>query len=70
MPGISLKPFLWLTALVGCTGLLTATPQPAIAQTHSPVLLVQQTDELEKAKQLSQQVEQLYQQGRYNEAIP
>ncbi len=70
MTRTSLTPFLWLTALVGCTGVLTATPQPVIGQTNSPVLLVQQSDELEEAEQLNQQFIQLYQQGKYNEAIP
>ncbi len=65
-----LNPFLWLTALLGYAGLLTATPQPAIAQTHSPVLLVQQSDEVEELKQLLQQARQLSDQGKYNDAIP
>ncbi|ERT05055.1 TPR repeat family protein, partial [Lyngbya aestuarii BL J] len=63
-----LNPFLWLTVFVGCSGLLTTTPQPVSGQTNSAV--VQQLNELKKAKQLNQQVIQLYQQGKYNEAIP
>ncbi|MDY7020463.1 MAG: hypothetical protein SWJ54_03750 [Cyanobacteriota bacterium] len=39
-----LKSFLWLTALVGCSALLTTTPQPVIAQINSCVLLVQRSD--------------------------
>ncbi|MFZ1028611.1 MAG: tetratricopeptide repeat-containing protein, partial [Limnoraphis robusta] len=65
-----LKSFFWLTVVIGCSGLLTGTPQPVSGQTNSSVLLVQQSDELEEAKRLHQQVVQLYQQGKYNEAIP
>ncbi|MEA5519009.1 CHAT domain-containing tetratricopeptide repeat protein [Limnoraphis robusta] len=64
-----LKPFLWLTVLIGCSGLLTATP-PVIGQTNSAVLWVQQLNELKEANQLDEQGYQLYQQGKYNEAIP
>jgi CHAT domain-containing protein/Tfp pilus assembly protein PilF len=64
-----LKSFFWLTVVIGCSGLLTAIP-PVIGQTNSSVLLVQQSDELEEAKRLEQQVIQLYEQGKYNEAIP
>ncbi len=63
------KSFFWLTVLIGCSGLLTAIP-PVIGQTNSPVLLVQQSDELEEANRLHQQVIQLNEQGKYNEAIP
>ncbi|EAW37505.1 kinesin light chain-like protein [Lyngbya sp. PCC 8106] len=69
MKRTSLNPFLWLTVFVGCSGLLTAIP-PVIGQTNSAVLLVQQSDELEEANRLEQQAVQLYQQGKYNEAIP
>ncbi|MEL7036262.1 MAG: tetratricopeptide repeat-containing protein, partial [Cyanobacteria bacterium J06592_8] len=67
MKRTSLTPFLWLTALVGCSGLLTGTPQPVSGQANSAI--VQQSDELEEANRLEQQVIQLYQQGKYNEAI-
>jgi CHAT domain-containing protein/Flp pilus assembly protein TadD len=70
MKRTTLNPFFWLTVVIGCSGLLTGTPQPVSGQTNSPVLLVQQLNELEEAKQLNQQVIQLYQQGKYNEAIP
>ncbi|WP_413166242.1 tetratricopeptide repeat protein [Capilliphycus salinus ALCB114379] len=78
MKRTSLKSFLWLTVFVGCSGLLTGTPQPVSGQTNSsippwiylPSQPIQQSDELEEAKQLHQQVIQLYEQGKYNEAIP
>ncbi len=57
------NPLLWLTTVVGCTGLLTATPQPAIAQTSSTVLLAQQSSEVEELKRLLQQAYQFYDQG-------
>lgn len=70
MKRTAVQPFLWLTVLVGCSGLLSAIPQPVRGQTNSPVLLAQRSDELEEAKRLNQQAYQLYQQGKYNEAIP
>jgi len=70
MKRTTLKSFLWLTVFVGCSGLLTGTPQPVSGQTNSSVLLVQQSDEVEKVKRLIQQARQLYDQGKYNDAIP
>ncbi|EAW34379.1 CHAT domain-containing protein [Lyngbya sp. PCC 8106] len=69
MKRTTLNPFLWLTVFVGCSGLLTTTPQPVRGQTNSAEI-VQQSDELEEAERLNQQVIQLRQQGKYNEAIP
>jgi hypothetical protein len=46
---------------VGCSGLLIATSQRVRGQHISPVLLAQQSGELEKANRLNQQVYQLYQ---------
>ena len=66
---ILFKLSLWLTILVGCSGLLTGTPQPVIGQTNSPQF-VENSAELEEAKQLQQQANQLYQRGRYAAAIP
>ncbi|WP_413164994.1 tetratricopeptide repeat protein [Capilliphycus salinus ALCB114379] len=66
----TLKPFFWLTVFVGCFGLLTATSQAVSGQTNSSLLLVQQLDEIEQANQLNEEVIQLYEQGKYNEAIP
>ena len=70
MKRTTLNPFLWLTVFVGCSGLLTGTPQPVSGQTNSAVLLVQQSDEVEELKRLLQQALQLSDQGKYNDAIP
>jgi CHAT domain-containing protein len=104
MKRTTLKSFLWLTVFVGCSGLLTGTPQPVSGQTNSSRYQFQlldqniplpswinqtsspipppspqqqettssppQSPELEEANRLHQQVVQLYQQGKYNEAIP
>ncbi len=60
-----------LAACCGVVSLLVAAPVTVIAEESSnhQVLLAQQSDELEEAKRLNQQVYQLYQQGKYNEAI-
>ncbi|MBE9098235.1 tetratricopeptide repeat protein [filamentous cyanobacterium LEGE 07170] len=56
-------PFL---ALIVPVSLVLGTPRPALPQTLTP----EQNAALQEAEQLDQQAVQLYQQGRYNEAIP
>ena len=70
MKRTTLNPFLWLTVFVGCSGLLTGTPQPVSGQTNSPVLLVQQSTKIPEVKRLNLLLYSLYQQGKYTEAIP
>ncbi|MBD2355712.1 tetratricopeptide repeat protein [Tolypothrix sp. FACHB-123] len=50
-------------------GLLVSIPREVAGQTQPP-LSAQQSAELAEAERLSQQVMQLYQQGKYSEAIP
>lgn len=50
-------------------GLLGRVPAPVVGQTNPPQS-TQQSAELEEAKRLNQQVEQLYKQGQYAAAIP
>ncbi|BAY28681.1 peptidase-like protein [Nostoc carneum NIES-2107] len=59
----------WSIATAMTLGLLVSIPREVAGQTQ-PQLLAQQSAELAEAKQLNQQVEQLYQQGKYSEAIP
>ncbi|MBD2741293.1 tetratricopeptide repeat protein [Coleofasciculus sp. FACHB-1120] len=50
-------------------GFLTGVPTPVVGQANPPQA-TQQSAELESAKQLNKQVDQLYQQGQYAIAIP
>ncbi|MGA9377805.1 MAG: CHAT domain-containing tetratricopeptide repeat protein [Phormidium sp.] len=65
---MSQKTLLWTTALIATLGIVTGVPGGILAQTPTPS--TEQLDELEEAKRLFQQVNQLYQQGKYTEAIP
>ena len=70
------------TLILGCTklaslsvtvamalGLLFCIPKQVGGQTQ-PTPSAQQSAELEEAKRLNQQVEQLYEEGKYKQAIP
>ncbi|NET74370.1 MAG: hypothetical protein F6K62_26710, partial [Sphaerospermopsis sp. SIO1G2] len=56
-------------AWLGITGLIITMPELAIAQVNPPATTTQSED-LATAEKLNQQVIQLYQQGKYREAIP
>jgi hypothetical protein len=60
---------LWTATLIGVIGLLAGVPAPVVGQAN-PSLTAEQSAELEEAKRLNQQVEQLYHQGQYAAAIP
>ncbi|MBD2354903.1 tetratricopeptide repeat protein [Tolypothrix sp. FACHB-123] len=59
----------WSIATAMTLGLLVSIPREVAGQTQPP-LSAQQSAELAEAKRLSQQVVQLYRQGKYSEAIP
>ncbi|MEB3278291.1 MAG: CHAT domain-containing tetratricopeptide repeat protein [Lyngbya sp.] len=59
MKRTSLNPFLWLTALVGCSGLLTGTPQPVTGQTNSSVLLAQRISQPQDVAQFNSAFKEL-----------
>ena len=68
--------FLLITGL-SLAGLSLSLPKIALSQSpppsslpHPESLIANSTDDLAEANQLYQQVEQLYAQGKYNEAIP
>jgi len=65
---MSRRTLLWTTALIATLGIVTSVPGGILAQT--PIPPTGQFDELEEAKRLFKQVGQLYQQGKYAEAIP
>lgn len=65
---MSRRTLLWTTALIATLGIVTSVPGGILAQTPTPS--TEQFDELEEAKRLFKQVGQLYQQGKYTEAIP
>ncbi|MFB2882394.1 tetratricopeptide repeat protein [Floridanema aerugineum] len=62
------KTLLWTTALIATLGIVTGVPGGILAQ--MPTVSTKQSAEVEEAKRLGQQVIQLYQQGKYAEAIP
>jgi CHAT domain-containing protein len=57
-----------LGAVLGIV-LAAGVPEGVLAQQSAPVVIAQ-SGELEEAERLTQQVEELYQQGKYREAIP
>ncbi len=65
----SLDDFSYETVVLTTGGLLKGVEDLGISQ-QPPPLLISQSDELEEAERLYQQVEELYNQGKYNEAIP
>jgi CHAT domain-containing protein/Tfp pilus assembly protein PilF len=65
---MSQRTLLWTTALIATLGLVTGVPNASLAQTPPPS--AQQSAELEEAERLMQQAFELYQQGKYAEAIP
>ena len=65
---MSRKTLLWTSALIATLGIVMGVPGGILAQKPTPS--TEQLDELEEAKRLFQQVGQLYQQGKYAEAIP
>ncbi|MBD2206765.1 tetratricopeptide repeat protein [Calothrix sp. FACHB-1219] len=64
-----MKLLTWSIATAMTLGLLVSIPREVAGQTQPP-LSAQQSAELAEAKRLNQQVVQLYQQGKYSEAIP
>ncbi len=60
--------FIKLVGLVGVAGLLVLQPGLVVGQEDSAVL-VAQGEELAEAERLNQQVIQLYEEGKYSEAI-
>ncbi|XWK87591.1 MAG: tetratricopeptide repeat protein [Phormidium sp.] len=65
---MSRKTLLWTAALIATLGIVMGVPGGILAQISTPS--TEQLDEVEEAKRLFQQVGQLYQQGKYSEAIP
>ncbi len=59
----------WAVRLIGIMGLLGGVPAPVVGQANPP-LTAEQSAELEEAKRLHQQAEELYNQGQYAAAIP
>jgi len=66
---LGVKQTLALISLLGMAGLWVLMPELAKGQVNPPALTTQ-SDELAEAERLAQQVEQLYNQGKYQEAIP
>ncbi|NEO70481.1 tetratricopeptide repeat protein [Moorena sp. SIO3H5] len=66
----SKRPTIWVTALVSLISVGVITPQPTVGQTTIAQKQESAQAQLAKAKQLTQQVAELYQQGKYSEAIP
>ncbi|MBD2210878.1 tetratricopeptide repeat protein [Nostoc linckia FACHB-104] len=64
-----MKLLTWSIATAMTLGLLVSIPREVAGQTQPP-LSAQQSAELAEAERLNEQVMQLYQQGRYSEAIP
>jgi CHAT domain-containing protein/Tfp pilus assembly protein PilF len=69
MSKVEVKSGLVLMSLLGMAGLWVLMPELAKGQVTPPALTTQ-SDELAEAKQLNEQVIQLYNQGKYSEAIP
>ncbi|MEZ2319061.1 MAG: tetratricopeptide repeat protein [Microcoleus sp.] len=69
MSKVEVKSGLVLMSLLGMAGLWVLMPELAKGQVTPPVLTTQ-SDELAEAKRLIQQADQLYNQGKYQEAIP
>ncbi len=68
MNNISSKKWsLWAVTLVGAIAFTSIIP-PVTAQTNPPSSA--QSAELAEAERLNQQIQQLYQQGKYSDAIP
>ncbi|HAX74953.1 MAG TPA: kinesin, partial [Cyanobacteria bacterium UBA11372] len=65
---MSRRTLLWTTALIATLGIVTGVPGGMVAQTPTPS--AEQSAEVEEAERLNQQVVELYQQGKYAEAIP
>ncbi|MGI2905139.1 tetratricopeptide repeat protein [Tolypothrix sp. VBCCA 56010] len=64
----SIKLVSWSITAALALGLLVSIPKEVTGQSQPPS--VQQSAELEEAKRLNQQVEQLYKEGKYTQAIP
>ena len=70
MLNTSKRPTIWVTALVSLISVGLITPQPTVGQTTIAQQQESAEEQLAKAKQLNQQVIELYKQGKYSEAIP
>ena len=64
------RPRIWVTALVSLISVGVITPLPTVGQTTISQQQESGQEQLAKAKQLTQQVIELYKQGKYSEAIP
>ncbi|NET82123.1 MAG: tetratricopeptide repeat protein [Moorea sp. SIO1F2] len=64
------RPTIWATALVSLISVGLITPLPTVGQTTIAQQQESAQAQLTKAKQLNQQVIELYKQGKYSEAIP
>ncbi|NEO19175.1 MULTISPECIES: tetratricopeptide repeat protein [unclassified Moorena] len=64
------RPTIWVTALVSLLSVGLVTPQPTVGQTTIAQQQESAQAQLTKAKQLTQQVIDLNEQGKYSEAIP
>lgn len=59
----------WSISVAMTLGVLVSVPKQVAGQAQ-PALSTQQSEQLQEAERLNQQVGQFYQQGKYNEAIP
>ncbi|NET67072.1 MAG: tetratricopeptide repeat protein [Moorea sp. SIO1G6] len=66
----SKRPTIWATALVSLISVGVITPLTTVGQTTIAQQQESGQEQLAKAKQLNQQVIELYKQGKYSEAIP
>ncbi|BBD57794.1 peptidase-like protein [Nostoc sp. HK-01] len=66
--GMCLAP--WMIAGAIATGLVLSMPVTGIAQQQTPTYSPEEQTALQEANELSQQVDKLYQEGKYSAAIP
>ncbi|MEY3401369.1 MAG: hypothetical protein RLZZ86_984 [Cyanobacteriota bacterium] len=63
------KQAILITALLGITGLMVVMPKLSMGQVNPPTTTTQ-SEELAEVERLEKQMDKLYKQGRYSEAIP
>ncbi|MEH2379316.1 MAG: tetratricopeptide repeat protein, partial [Nostoc sp.] len=69
MNNLRTRQVITLTTLLATAGLWVLMPKPTIGQSTPPVSTAQSA-QLAEAERLNQQVIQLYNEGKYSEAIP
>ncbi|MEH2151404.1 tetratricopeptide repeat-containing protein, partial [Nostoc sp.] len=69
MNNLRTRQVITLTTLLAIAGLWVLMPKPTIGQSTPPVSTAQSA-QLAEAERLDQQVEKLYNEGKYSEAIP